>query len=220
MNLFIHGGPGFQEYLRPYFSAIPDGRFYGQKSPIETVDEAVQELGTQIGARPGVNLIGHSWGAILALEYASKHANVKSLVLMSAPLSFECEKDFAEEAQKRGLANPTPVDFFLSSEERKDPACISAIEKMMATFNPASIQNIFENYWSRFDLRPALSKLKIPVLVTYGSEDIRVPASKQREYRKLNPKIKTAEISGAGHFPFLLKAHRDELHKLLLGFLT
>jgi proline iminopeptidase len=98
--LLLHGGPAIShEYLRPLetlasdalrvvsfdqrgtgrSSAPPDGRhdFDAHADDIEAVREA---LGTE-----QLDLVGHSWGGLLAIAYAIKYpAHVRSLVLIDA----------------------------------------------------------------------------------------------------------------------------------------
>jgi L-proline amide hydrolase len=106
--LCLHGGPGFpHDYLEPYADLAASGRsviFYDQlgcgNSPLTaehdssmwTVELFVEEIDVLRDALglERVHLLGHSWGAMLAMEYAlTQPAGLASLVchsgLASAP---------------------------------------------------------------------------------------------------------------------------------------
>ena len=99
--LLLHGGPGAtHEYLTIFDSYFPDKDieyyYYDQlgsahsDQPHDTslwnIDRFVEEV-EQVRIALGLNsenfyLYGHSWGGILAIEYALKHqANLKGLII-------------------------------------------------------------------------------------------------------------------------------------------
>jgi L-proline amide hydrolase len=101
--LLLHGGPGFTSpYLNP-LSALSDDRpviFYDQlgsgRSDVTTdpvlwtVEHFVKQLATlrnELGLKE-VHILGHSWGAQLALDYLlTKPEGVKSLILASPAIN-------------------------------------------------------------------------------------------------------------------------------------
>jgi proline iminopeptidase len=103
--IVLHGGPDFDHgYLLPELDRLADGFrliYYDQrgrgrsadgvqpddvtlKSDVEDLDEVRQHFQLESAA-----LLGHSWGAVLALEYALRHpTRVSHLILMNpAPAS-------------------------------------------------------------------------------------------------------------------------------------
>jgi proline iminopeptidase len=103
--IVLHGGPDFDHgYLLPDLDRLADTYrliYYDQRgrgnsaenvkaedvtmvSEVEDLDKVRQHLG-----RDSIALLGHSWGAVLALEYALRHGQrVSQLVLMNpAPAS-------------------------------------------------------------------------------------------------------------------------------------
>jgi proline iminopeptidase len=103
--IVLHGGPDFDhEYLLPDLDRLADEFrliYYDQRgrgrsadgvrpedvtlaSDVEDVDKVRQHF-----KLPSAALLGHSWGAVLALEYALRHpASVSRLILMNpAPAS-------------------------------------------------------------------------------------------------------------------------------------
>ncbi|HEY7010286.1 MAG TPA: alpha/beta fold hydrolase [Jatrophihabitantaceae bacterium] len=102
--IVLHGGPEFDSfYLMPELDVLEqcgrliyyDQRGRGRSSPSPardvTIDSEVADLEAlrqHLGAGP-VALLGHSWGGVLAMEYAARHPdNVSRLVLLNtAPAS-------------------------------------------------------------------------------------------------------------------------------------
>jgi proline iminopeptidase len=103
--LVLHGGPDFDiSYLLPEMDALSDGYrliYYDQRARGKSADKVRAEdvtLATEIadlnavrqrfGVGPVV-VLGHSWGAVLALEYALRHpTSISRLILLNpAPAS-------------------------------------------------------------------------------------------------------------------------------------
>lgn len=99
--LVLHGGPDFDhEYLLPDLDRLADlgrlvyydrrgrGRSYsGRLADDVSMETEVADLDRvrDWTGSPSVALLGHSWGALLALEYAIRHpGRVSHLVLMNA----------------------------------------------------------------------------------------------------------------------------------------
>jgi proline iminopeptidase len=98
--IVLHGGPDFDHsYLRPEMDALAErfrliyydqrgrGRSAGEVQPPDvTIESEVADL-DDIRQRFGfetVTLLGHSWGALLALEYVAAHPDrVRRLILMN-----------------------------------------------------------------------------------------------------------------------------------------
>jgi proline iminopeptidase len=119
----VHGGPDFDhEYLRPeldvlaagarlvYYDQRGRGRSFTGEVPEVTIASEVADLDA-VRAAAGADravVLGHSWGALLALEYAWAHPErVSSLVLMNpAPVSSDGRSVLADELARRR----TPAD--------------------------------------------------------------------------------------------------------------
>jgi proline iminopeptidase len=113
----LHGGPDFNHnYLLPEMDRLADSCrliYYDQRGrgkssagvaaedvSIETEVEDLERLRQHFGFET-MSLLGHSWGALLAMEYASRHAErVAHLVLMNpAPASHADLTKFRETRQ-------------------------------------------------------------------------------------------------------------------------
>jgi proline iminopeptidase len=131
----VHGGPDFDhEYLLPeldrlaeqfrvlYYDQRGRGRSFTGEGPddvtIESEIEDLDRVREWTGAR-SVALLGHSWGTLLATEYAVRHPDrVSHLVLLnSAPASYADALEL-----RRGLgALRTPAEAARMAALRADP---------------------------------------------------------------------------------------------------
>jgi proline iminopeptidase len=208
----LHGGPGFdhRQFL-PYIWELAahnkvilyDQRGTGLSSgPVDSTSISIDSFIADIeGVREAfgirrMNLLGHSWGGILAMHYAVRHPeSLKSLILCSTAASVE---SFAE-MRANYEANRLPEDAELlakiySSDEFKsnDPQAIerfwriyfkpyfvdqTLVDKMDLHFTENTIKNsnavagfILESI-GEFDLHDDLSAIRCPTLVLHGDSD-------------------------------------------------
>lgn len=141
--LLLHGGPGAtHEYLEPlaesiaaagfeaylydqlgsHFSDQPDDdELWRTERFVDEVDQVRQALG--LGAENFV-LYGHSWGGILALEYALAHGeNLKGLVISNMMASIPLYNEYAEKVLMPQI-EPTvlaEIKAFEAAENYADP---------------------------------------------------------------------------------------------------
>lgn len=187
--LVAHGGPGeAHDVLRPHLDALArDGRrlvYWDQRGG----GASALDPGTSPGgwrehvadaeavrrhlAAERVDLLGFSWGALLALLYALEHpARVGRLVLVSVPAlasegpgparSVEAPADDPASLRARFVARVAPALF--------DPSRALALTPVEA--HPAVADAAWRSL-GRFDLRPRLSALRgVPTLVVQGADD-------------------------------------------------
>ena len=153
--IILHGGPDFdQSYMLPEMDRLADSYhliYYDQRgrgrsaehvqpedvtlsSDIDDVDKVRQYFHLD-----SVTLLGHSWGTVLALEYASKYpGHVSRLILMNpAPASREdyvqlrkewLEKRAAAVTQKKAIAET-------AAYKEGDPEAVTAYYRIH--FKPA-----------------------------------------------------------------------------------
>jgi proline iminopeptidase len=134
--IILHGGPDFDHgYLLPELGDLGDafrGVFYDQRGrgrsfsperrPKVTLATEVADL-DEVRAWTGsssVGLLGHSWGGLLAIEYAIRHPDrVEQVILMSpAPVSRAGAVAFRREL----AARKTPAQLERMRELKADPA--------------------------------------------------------------------------------------------------
>lgn len=255
-TIVLHGGPVLDhgylvEPLRPlqdrlklvYFDQRLSGRSDGNvDSASVRIDTLVQDIeGIRAGLGLGrVHVIGHSWGGLLALKYALRHAErVRSLILLdpmppSAAL-WQREQQLQAEAVQpgdtAGMAALRASDAFRKGKS-------STIERMLQLsfrgefHDPSKAEglrfHIPTDYSERseqfaymyddlvsYDVSEDLSTVSVPVLVVYGSEE---PGSRvgRHAYERL-PCASIEVIAEAGHFPFIERPLR--FHRTISRFL-
>ena len=122
-TIVLHGGPDFDHrYLLPELDRLSDSLrliYYDQRGRGRSASDAepdtvtiaseiedVEELRKHFGLETVV-VLGHSWGGLLALEYAIRHPHrVSHLVLMNAaPVSYDDRMRLGEERRSRASAD-------------------------------------------------------------------------------------------------------------------
>lgn len=114
--LLLHGGPGFNhEYLEAFDSHFPaagvEYYYYDQLGSsysdqpdavelweIDRFVEEVEQVRRALGlGRQNFNLYGHSWGGLLAIEYALQYPqHLKGLIISNMMASIPAYNDYAE----------------------------------------------------------------------------------------------------------------------------
>jgi proline-specific peptidase len=217
----LHGGPGMpHDYLAPLASLARGGRrviFYDQlgcgnsdqsdDASLWTIDRYANELAAVLAALAlsRVHLLGHSWGGMLAMEYALRApATLASLTVASAPASMP---QWIAEANRLRQALPPGIQAVLDEHEAggttADPAYIAAMlvyyRRHVCRLDPwpeplnAAMTKLFENpavYQTMngpsefcvvgslrdWEIVTRLSQLHVPTMVTSGRHDEATPA--------------------------------------------
>ncbi len=237
--VLLSGGPGFSsEYMKPiadhlktrYKAILVDQRGTG-KSAITTYDAktlAHAQLVADLEAlRRTLNvekltLVGHSWGGILAMMYASAHPDrVQALVLIDAggPTTASVAKftanhtarmtaeDSAKVAAGYAKINSEHKSALLEITKARTPPYFHDRAKALR-FADALTEDSFNDkmFWAvvgqidaKFDLREGLKNVKAPVLVIHGKSD---PLESAQEVHETFPGSRLVLIDEAGHFPW------------------
>lgn len=254
----VHGGPGLaHNYLFKPFSSLSDKYrliFYDQKGcglsesfrPDEkyTVDDLVEELE---GVRKEfklekLNLVGQSWGAIIAIKYAAKYPQYlnKLMLLEPAPGSSSYLAQFQKTIMSR-----------LSQDELKE---ISDLNKNPNISKDPEIYKQFSNLWfstyyfdkskqdkqkfndldsvyvkkkfessamfasflQNFDLYETMKIVKSQVLIVHGDYDV-IPVESVQKMKNYFTDCELYTIKECGHFAHIEKP--DEYFGYLRKFL-
>jgi proline iminopeptidase len=168
--LFLHGGPGgtheywecmdsylpkegieyyYYDQLESYYSDKPnDSTIWNIEHYVSEVDQVRQALGMN---KDNFYLVGHSWGGILAIEYALAHQNqIKGLIISNMVPSIPDYMSYAEEVLGPQL----------------DPAVLSEIKALEAKEEFTSqryIDLVFKHYYPEHVLRMPLADWPEPV---------------------------------------------------------
>ncbi|KWK58478.1 hypothetical protein WM15_01895 [Burkholderia ubonensis] len=242
--VLLHGGPGCpHDYLEP-FEALADARpvlFYDQLGcgasdrpddpALWQLERFVLELEAVIDTLgPGpVHLLGHSWGTMLALDYALAHPErVASLVLASPCLSMTRVR--ADMARLKA-ALPAPVLAVLERCEANGTTRSGAYDAAalvfyrrhlcrLAEWPQALVRaetqwgwDVYRTMWGPAEFTPTgnlggyeretqLASLRCPVLYTCGRHDEITPDS-TAQYHRLTPGSECVVFEQSAHLPHL-----------------
>ncbi len=239
----LHGGPGFdhRQFLPFIWELASDHKviLYDQRGTglsSGSVDSASINIDTFIEDIEGIreafnidkmNLLGHSWGGILAMHYAIRHPDMlRSLILCSTAASIESFGEMRETYTNARLPEDSELLGEISSSDEfrnGDPVATerfwrvffkpyfpdqSQAEKMdlLFTENTIKYSNAVAGYIfnsiGAFDLHDDLSIIQCPTLIMHGDSDP-MPV----KYAKMiNERIENSELiiaENAGHWLFV-----------------
>ena len=242
--VILHGGPGLDhtyflpqlEELAKHFQLI----FYDQRGSGKStgiIDSASINTNNFVEDLEGLrkklnlsqmNLLGHSWGSFLAINYALKYPRrIKKLILVS---SFGVSSKFLNEFVKNREARRTKDDSLalkkiMSSDgfaKRAPPTMNqfarlffksyfydqSKSNRLTISFNKRTAANIFPIFsflgkeFSNYDLTTQLKEITCPVLIINGLNDP-IPIKYAKELNNTIQNSKLVIIKNCGHFPFI-----------------
>lgn len=248
--IVLHGGPGlFHDYLTPHFESLSKNYqiiFYDQRgcgrtefpkdTTTITADNFIADL-EAIRAHLNIekmNLLGHSWGATLAINYGKKYSkHLNKLILVSpAPSSSEYfDQMFRNMQAKRSDEDTKELVKLMSSKEfeKRDPATfvkaialgdkvnlvnqesINDLYKPM-NFTDASANNlllvnsIMEKHFFEYDITEGIEAITSPTIIIVGDMDNVPFASTQLLQESLNARIEV--LKPACYYPFF-EASKD-----------
>jgi pimeloyl-ACP methyl ester carboxylesterase len=234
--LFLHGYEGhpgqarFLDLLAVSRKVVaPEQIGFGKSHGFENVHDifdvalAYRELLEQVGGGQPVDVVGHSFGGMMAAEAAAVSPHlVRKLVLVNA---FGL---WLDEAQVPDFFVMTPDE--LSAATFSDPsheaaAKVSSLtqdglepgEVMIARTHNLSVAAKF--MWPIPDrgLSRRLPYVKAPTLLLWGQDDKLAPPPYAEAFRNLLPNAQVRLIAGAGHYPQLEKP--DEFARAVTEFL-
>lgn len=256
--ILINGGPSLSNYMSTLGVQLSDKYKiveYFQKGTPEnpttnkdalTLKSHLSDLGNVVESNRGsqVVLIGHSWGASLALLFMSENPGTvtKAILIGSAPLSDEAAKKFGENIQLRLndesklklQAIKSDFDQAKSDEERN-----LLMQKRLTIIGPAyhlepeteenfsdlkwnytSFVTSIDSLWDFIDkgnVPKALNKISDPVVAFHGVFD---PIPMTETFKFLSHHIKgfkAIEVKKSGHFPWLEKDPKEAFVRDLLN---
>jgi len=242
--LILHGGPGSSHhYLEPLESLANERTviFYDQlgcgksERPNDTSlwqkNRFVEEL-RQIQKAlklETVHIFGHSWGAMLAVDYAlTKPSGLKSLILASPPLSIS---RWMNDMERYKNCLPTEVQMILGEHERNNTtasdeyqeASMKFYQRYLCRLDPwpepleRTLANegttVYETMWGPsefymtgnlldYDRTSQLKDIDIPTLFTCGRYDEATPEA-TAWYQSLLPKSEVAIFEQSAHMAHL-----------------
>jgi proline iminopeptidase len=247
----IHGGPSASHLsLLPAIDRLAHGRllhYYDQRGCGDSRTSPSTPLGWQSHVDdlreliefwqiPKVTILGHSWGALLALLYAIQNPGRVATLLLVSPASITAtgRKAYLKKLTKRitdlGILEQQR-ELLRSGLRERDPALFRqrAFELSLAPFlrDPKQTTGIApfqiahrvrESVWRSlgdFDLTGEVSTISVPTLVVHGSFDPIPLSSSQHIATLLGARLEVFERSG--HLPYV--EEQERFLKVADGFL-
>ncbi len=243
--LVLHGGPGlFHDYLVPYFKHLSKKYqiiFYDQRGcgktdfPTDTSTITLKNYVTDLEAIrkylkiDKLNLVSHSWGSMIALNYGKKYPNhLKKLILISpAPATNEFfDETFTKMRRKRNDVDTKQlVKYMMSSAfEKRDTGVFKkaimlgdkvnlvnqeSINELYRNmhFTPTSANNlltttsILEHVFFNYDITKELENITCKTLILYGDLD-NVPFASAQYLQEHLSNAQLVVVKRACNYPF------------------
>jgi len=255
--LLLHGGPGICDYLAPVADMLCDiatvhryeQRGCGRSPEVEPIDIATLVADIEAlrvaWAHERWTLVGHSWGATLALLYAIAHPQrVTKLAYVSGVGVTEAWKPEYrrirdERLGARDVARWVQVDERIAAGDPDPTLEIDWAELLMQVdfADPSRLSNVARPFFAyptnrgvnaRLNaewmplvesgvLRERARALRVPTLVLHGDGDPR-PAWPARELSELIPTARFVLLEDVGREPFWERP--EPLRAQLRGFLA
>jgi proline iminopeptidase len=255
--VILHGGPGFDhnsiiqlreladDYRVIFYDQRASGNSSGEADSTSiTIDNFVEDLeGLRRHLKlDKINIVGFSWGATLALCYATKyHENIKSLVIVSTGgASKDYFNDYFNTLKSRTTAEDRETmlemeqsDSFRNNEDSavrqywrlilkpffKDKSMINKFDLTFGkntTKNQAAIGKLLMDDMGDYDMHKDLEVIDCPALILHGTYDA-FPCEAAYRVHKHIPSSRLVILEDAGHFMFI-DAH-DRFFPLIRHFL-
>jgi len=239
----LHGGPGACGQIAPvarhiseYISVIEP---FQLQNTIDDIVENLKILITQICNNP-VTIIGHSWGAWLALIYATRYPNiVKKIILIGAP-SFEhkyvssllksrkrnlTDEEFAEYNYFMKIINSQdnwPNDFDLKKFEyilmKADSFKLNGFTNEIVDFKLDILKNVWkeaENLRKTNVFINMANSVNCDVTIIHGNKDPHSYSGVFNSLSKLNKNFKFYLLKNCGHYPWFEEYASNEFFEIL-----
>ncbi len=245
----LHGGPGASGYMAPLARGLA-GSFRvleplqrGSGDEPLTVARHVADLEQVLqsrcrGARPA--LVGHSWGAMLALAYAAAHpSRAISLVLIGCgtfdPRARECLRAIRDERMDDGLRRRLqrlPQDFPDPDERLREMSRLIlplyswdlvSTDTEVEAYDARALQETWEDMvrLQEAGVYPAaFAAIHAPVLMLHGAADPHPGRMIRASLEPHLPQLEYHEWERCGHYPWLERAVRDEFFAVLRAWLA
>lgn len=245
--VFLHGGPGegsqtFAKFAGPvlerrlrmvYFDQRGSGRSERPKDPaaysMDRLVEDIDSLRRQLGV-DRISLIGHSFGTVLALEYAARYPDHVARVVLAAAvpdapaaMRIQCERlariDPAadQRAKAAGAASGVgcnPFAAYQGAAEKAyvyrnmfpDPATARLVDESDdadGLGNTGEMSNaVFASGFLHYRFAKA-AVVSAPVLIVAGGADHQAVVEPQRSLAAALPHGRLVVMPGRGHFMFV-----------------
>jgi 3-oxoadipate enol-lactonase len=200
---------------RSFRVLVPELPGFGQSQAVSgglaAVADRMAEAVKDASAGQDAIVLGNGYGGFVALQMAIRHPGIASkLVLADCGAAFsepgrEAFRNMAAASKAKGLAAITDVAMrrlFAPEFQADHPELMQDRRAAFLKTDPDVFQAACAALAS-LDLRPELSKVKVPVLVLVGEHDEATPPPMSHELAELLPDAQLHVIPGCAHVPQL-----------------
>ncbi|MDR0938177.1 MAG: alpha/beta hydrolase [Mediterranea sp.] len=238
--VLVHGGPGGAGELHPM--ALRLSASFEVVESLQsryTIAELVDELHDDVlAARAGtVTLLGHSWGAWLALLYAARHAGtIDNLILVGCP---PLEERYVPRILENRLRNLSATDAdALSSviralERAPNESLMHELRRLTHLGDNYDVEEyagnthvdarMYDSVWSeaaelrkRGCLLDVASRVSCPLHIIHGDRDPHPIEGVTEPLDVLNIGYTLYILPRCGHAPFAEREARDEFYEVIM----
>ena len=250
--VIVHGGPTLEHsYFLPHFESLAEDFqliFYDQRASGKSsiaIDSSTMNLSgfiedielirKQLGLEK-INLLGHSWGGLIAMGYGTKYSNRLKHLVLSNSMASNVQDWQAESAAVANLQTEEDKkerqDIFekLRNDDENRVDLISRL--LLSSFKPqmfdrgnldllnlnvpddieerSRVTGLLAPDMNSFNFDRELKNIKCPTLLIYGEMEpaIDIYANKMTS---LIPGARLEIIESSGHFPFIEQPNKFNL---------
>jgi 3-oxoadipate enol-lactonase len=203
------------ELAKSYRVIIPElpgfGRSHAVGGGLAAVADRMAQAVRDAAAGDHVLVLGNGYGGFVALQMAIRHPGLAArLILADCGAAFseagrEAFRNMAAASKAKGLAAITDVAMrrlFAPEFQQAHPDLMRDRREAFLKTEPEVFRGACEAL-ATLDLRPELSKVKVPVLVMVGEQDEATPPPMSRELAAGLPDAQLKIIPGCAHVPQL-----------------
>ncbi len=250
--IVLHGGPGASGYVAPIARGLADSfrvlEPFQRGSGAEPLTVArhvadlheLVEAGGANGANPRPALVGHSWGAMLALAYAAAHPDACGPTVLIGCGTFDPaarERMWAIVAER--MTDPIRRDMEDLAAQIADPDArmrargalieplysydLAAAGEESGECDPRAHDETWQDMMRMQDegvYPAAFAAIETPVLMLHGADDPHPGRMIRASLERYLPQLEYREWERCGHSPWLERFAREEFFAVLRGWLA
>ena len=247
--ILLHGGPAAPGYMKPVAEKLAD-RFRvvepfqrGSNDVPLTVAQHIQDLKGVVERYCGDEkpvVIGHSWGAMLALAWAAEHLDTAKALMLIGCGTFDAAsrermqiiREQRMDAAFRQRLDELPNKY---SNQNVRLGILGSMYQQLDSVNLVDVKNdlhkcdakAHDETWGDM-LRlmsdgvypQAFSEIKIPVLMLHGEDDPHPGSMIRDALKSFLPQLEYHTWSNCGHYPWLETAAIKDFFRKLTDWLT
>lgn len=246
--LVLHGGPAAPGYMKPMAAELA-GQFRviepfqrGSSDEPLTVAQHVRDLQETIVTYCGDErplLVGHSWGAMLALAWAAEHADTPQAIVLVGSGSFDettrqrmqairesrMDATFRRHLEKLPQKHPKPnvrLAVLGGLYQRLDSVDLIRVRNHLHPCDAAAHEQTWNDMvrLQHAGVYPqAFAAIECPVIMLHGDEDPHPAAMIRESLSPYLPQLEHHSWPNCGHYPWLERAAYADFYKTLTDWL-